>query len=204
MERHWPLLPVASFGGAARELYTVVRFELQRQPHIADRLTALNGGWQHDSAAQIISLAERVVTIGRPHSYFISYSHADAMIADRVELLLRRGHRSVLRDERELTPGSAIDRTLQTRIASAATFVAVYSQRYADSDYCAGELAVAHDLLQAGNKPARLVALRVDGTLLPPLLAARLYLGANDRPALDAAVQKLMNSEDQGDVGRSS
>ena len=195
MERRWPIIPIASFGGAARELYKVLSYELHRQPLLADKLHVLNGPWQDDSASIISELIEVVVTKSRPYSYFISYSHADAVAADRVELLLRRQNKAVLRDERELTPGAPLDRSLTTKIAMASTFVSLHSENYAGSDYCTGELAIAHELKTAGKKPTRLVAVRLDDTLLSPLLAASVHLKAVDRRALDAAVGELIASE---------
>jgi len=195
MERRWPIIPISSFGGAAQELYKVLSYELHRQRWVADRLHVLNGAWRDSSAATIIELIESVVTKSRPHSYFISYSHSDAVAADRVELLLRRENKAVLRDERELAPAAPVDRTLTTRIAMASTFLALYSQDYAGSHYCSGELAIADEMQRSGNKPTRIVGVRLDQSILSPLLAGNLYLEGSDRRSLDAAVARLIAGE---------
>lgn len=195
VERQWPIIPVASFGGAARTLYKVLGYELRRQPLIAAKLHLLNGPWQENSAAELVELIERVVTRTGPHSYFISYSHADAAAADRVELLLHRARRSVLRDERVLSPGDPLDASVTTRIAMATTFLTLHSQNYVESPYCRGELALAHELKRTGNKPQRLVALRLDESFLPPLLAATVWLNADNRVSLDSAVHRVVGGE---------
>jgi hypothetical protein len=195
IERQWPIVPIASFGGAARTLYNILGYELRRQPLISEKLYLLNGPWQDDSAPQIVELIESLVTRAAPHSYFISYSHADAAVADRVEVLLRREKRGVLRDERLIAPGEGLDASITTRIAMATTFLALHSQTYARSEYCSGELAVAHELKRSGNKPVRIVALRLDDTILSPLLAANVWLKVSDRLALDAAMQQILAKE---------
>jgi hypothetical protein len=195
MERQWPLIPIASFGGAASALYNELGYELRRQPLMAAKLYLLNGPWRDDSAIKILELIESVVMKSGPHSYFISYSHADAASADRVEVLLHREKRGVLRDERVLSPGDPLDASVTTRIANATTFVALHSEHYAKSEYCRGELALAHELRRGGKKPLRLVALRLDQALLSPVLAGNVWLNAVDRVSLDAAVRQIVAAE---------
>lgn len=194
-ERQWPIIPIASFGGAARTLYSLLNYELRRQPLIAAHLHLLNGPWEPDSASRIVDLIERVVTRTAPHSYFLSYQHADATAADRVELLLHRAKRSILRDERALSPGDPLDASITTRIAMATTFLALHSRHYWESDYCRGELAIAHELKRSGNKPQRLVALRLDDAILSPLVAGSAWLRAGDRDQLSSAVERIIGDE---------
>lgn len=201
IERQWPVIPVAFFGGAASRIYDVLAYQLRRQPVVGRSLHLLNGPWRDEHAGQVIELIEQLVTRAGPHSYFISYSHADAPVADRVEVLLQRQGRGILRDERVLSPGQRLDSTLTTRIANANTFVVLYSRSYAASDYCSGELALAHDLRRSGKKPARIVGLRLDQFELSPLLAGSLWLDAGSRQELDSAVQRVLAAEANDERG---
>jgi hypothetical protein len=195
IERRWTVLPVASFGGAAQRLFETATIDLRRQAEIASKLHFLKSPWRDDSAAGLVGLVEQLVLRDAPHAYFMSYSHPDSIAADRIELLLLRQGRSVLRDERDVAPGMALDEWITTRIAMASTFLAVHSAAYARSDYCRGELALAHELKRDGQKPRRIVALRLDDQLLPPLLAGLAWLPAADRAAQDAAVRQLIDHE---------
>ena len=96
---------------------------------------------------------------------------------------------------RVLVPGEALDTALTTRIAMATTFLSLYSQTYADSPYCSGELALAVNLKRSGKKPDRIVGLRLDDSTLSPALAGSVWLEASDRLSIDAAVHRILAAE---------
>ncbi|HEX2092804.1 MAG TPA: toll/interleukin-1 receptor domain-containing protein [Longimicrobiaceae bacterium] len=127
----------------------------------------------------------------RGNSYFLSYAHEQASIADHLEVLLRRRHCVVLRDESRIRPAASLSREVASAIASVDTFVALHSQDYSKSEWCTGELEHARQLKMKERVPRRIVLVDLDGTPVPPPFMNLLVLNGCDRIARERAISNL-------------
>jgi hypothetical protein len=141
----------------------------------------------------------RTLVKGHGRPYFISYAHADIAIADHVETLLYRSNRRVIRDELNLTIGASFEEILPVLIESSGTFIAVFSESYARSEYCMGELRAAIENSSQFEVPRIAVLLTSQSPELrrniPLRLRSRLTASGDSREAREQTVAKLVREE---------
>ena len=125
------------------------------------------------------------------NSYFLSYAHEQASIADHFEALLRRRHCVVLRDESRIRPGSSLSQSVAAEIASAYTVLALYSTDYLNSEWCTSELEHARQLRSTTALPRRIVLIDIDGTPVRPPFTDLVLLNGSDRMARERAILDL-------------
>jgi len=197
-DRGKPLIAIPTFGGAAEDLFHNVRYGLARISVDGTPATTLLSEWNTGSAQSIIKLAEALVaaTVApSPHIYFLSYSWNDCTMADHVEMLLRREHRPVLRDEADLEAGGPLSKGVQALIEECDTFVALWSPGFNGSSWCPQELEYAINLRHAGRKPKRIVLLVLEEHPRPLRLTDQLSLPGTTRGDRELAVVRLVRGE---------
>lgn len=99
--------------------------------------------------------------------YFLSYAHEDMAVADHLEVLLRRDGRLVLRDETFMESGCLVNSKIENQIRCSDTFISIYSENYAKSDFCLGELARARRNMKEFGKPWRIALGRMSDIGVP-------------------------------------
>ena len=151
--------------------------------------------WNQKSAMAAMRMA---AVLARTHSYFVSYSHEHMDAADHFELLLTRVGRVFHRDENELVLGKAVKEGLRPQIASADTFLALWSAPAAKSKWCDWERKTALELMKGTGKPRRIVFVQLDGTSVPALFKKNLHIKGATRIERVAAMRKLLDSEPLG------
>jgi len=193
------VLAIATFGGSSSEVYSQNRSVYAISFSDPSIYSVLTDTWEEDAARRIVTLAERMVRrftpMNKAHSYFISYSSADAIIADQIELMFRRNNRRVLRDETFLRVGQTLPDSIAAMVSQCDTFVAIGSSNYSHSDWCKNELALAAERF----RPKRIVFLDTDGTSPPPQLASKLRIRASSRDEMMFAVARLIAEEPKCD-----
>ncbi|MEL7372178.1 MAG: toll/interleukin-1 receptor domain-containing protein [Myxococcota bacterium] len=191
-----PIIGLPQFDGIGAEVFHRIKYSLTPTQR-AGLAIALDSPQNIDTAASAAfsflasqSAPKTAVSPG----YFISYAHSNAESADHIEVLLRRAHRTVLRDENASLVGKSIDRSLKELILQANVFVALCSQNYLNSEYCMGELEFACHIRDTVDKSVRVCILMLDDASPLRSLGA-LMLKADDRTHRELAVRKLIESE---------
>jgi TIR domain len=151
------------------------------------------------SADEQTSATLRVLAKKSDHLYFISYARADVATADHVEVLLYRNDKRVIRDELNLTIGTSFEKILPVLIESSGTFIAIFSESYARSEYCMGELHAAMENLSQSEVPRIAILLASQSPELrrniPLRLRDRLTASVDSREAREQAVARLVREE---------
>lgn len=197
-DRGKTILPVACFGGASMEIFNAVRYRLSELFSDNRQIETVLRSWAPQSAQTIIEAAEAASeSTQRPHRYFLSYSWVDCSQADHVELVLRRSHRVVVRDEMSLAIGEKISSRVEALIEECDTFLAIWSDASSKSDWCPYELSFAQKLKAKGSNPRRIVFLRIDETDLPLKASGELWVDGSHRAPRQASLDRLMNEEDR-------
>jgi hypothetical protein len=189
-----PVVAIASFGGSSKEVFEQNRNVYSNRFADSHDYSVLIDEWDQYSAKKIINLAEMLnasASNSKNHTYFMSYSHKDVIIADQVELLLRRKNRRVLRDEIILQVGEQLPDTIAALISECDTFLAIGSKNYNTSEWCKRELTFAVDRI----KPDRIVYLDIDGNGFPIQVSDKLGIKASSRDARYSAVERLISEE---------
>ena len=130
-----------------------------------------------------------------PHTYFLSYSWKSSSEADHLELVLSRQQRTVLRDETNIEAGGRVSTSVESMIQQADTFVALWNEHYAHSDWCPNELEYARTRQARGEKPSRIVLITLDQTEVPIRFIDSLRLNGQDRGQRELAIQRLIKEE---------
>lgn len=193
-----PVLALNEYGGSSTEIYQLARHTYREAvPVLGDTPT-------REAAGQVVSFLRSLTDSGshRTHSYFISYSWANCSTADTLEVLLRRFDRMIFRDEGRVKIGQRLPDQLAASIEVADTFVALWSERYRDSDWCPSELDYAIASKARSGRPSRIAVVELDDTL-PPLLATSLLRIKADSPhpleardSLELGVRRMIEQED--------
>lgn len=189
-----PVAAIASFGGSSKEVFSRnwnAYSSIFTDSHI---YSVLFEKWSKGSAKKIIQLAEMLNTFkNKKHTYFMSYSHKDDIIADQVELLLRRKNRHVLRDEINLKVGEQVPDRIVALIGECDTFLVIGSKNYITSEWCKRELTFAIDNIG----PGRIAYLDTDGSGFPIQVSNKLGITARSREARSSAIERLISEEVQ-------
>lgn len=197
-ERRKALLTVASFGGSAKLLWEKLKFAYKNHFGHSSGSEWLISNWSDRHASEIIGLAE---TFGRqkietvPHTYFISYSWNDIVVADHIEVILHRFNRIVFRDEKSIGAGERLSAAVSTMINESDTFLAIYSESFQRSSWCPHELDYAKKRSVERHKPARIVLLTVDSTEPPLLFTDTLRAAGADRAERELSIRKVLEAE---------
>jgi hypothetical protein len=125
------------------------------------------------------------------NSYFISYAHEQANIADHFEALLRRRHCVVLRDESRMMPGMSLSRAVANEIAAANTVLLLHSKDFRESDWCRAEAVHALRLKAEKGIPRRVIIVDLDGCSIDPPFSDLMIVNGVDRMARERAVLDL-------------
>ncbi|MEM7294253.1 MAG: toll/interleukin-1 receptor domain-containing protein [Pseudomonadota bacterium] len=189
-----PVLAIPYLGGSALEFYSSEMEKLyladeRISPKIGE-LSQPKGGCL--DAAVLVSMCQ---TLANLHTYFVSYSRENSHYADRLEVLLRRAHRRIRRDEHEVKLTKKIKEILLEGMARSDTFVCLWSRDAAVSDWCKWERKTALEMVQKGARLRRAVMILMDDTPLPKRWGKRLQLEAREIQQLDFAVHSLINDE---------
>lgn len=194
------LVGLPQFDGAGNDIFQRVKHSLTPEQR-ASLMAPLDSddSYRHVATAAIDLLGSEAAGPAKPVSYFISYSHDDASIADHVEVLLRRFQRLVVRDETKFMIGDDLDAEIKESIEGSGSFIAIYSEAYSTSDYCKGELEFARKLKRERDVPLRILLLKVEPDAdLPISLGGYLSIPADSRERRELAVRKILDGEDMG------
>jgi hypothetical protein len=189
-----PIVAIPAFGGAADRLFHEQQANYFQREECQPFIQYLTS-WNQKSAMAAMRMA---AVLARTHSYFVSYSHEHMDAADHFELLLTRVGRVFHRDENELVLGKAVKDGLRPQIASADTFLALWSAPAAKSKWCDWERKTALELMKGTGKPRRIVFVQLDGTSVPALFKKNLHIKGATRIERVAAMRKLLDSEPLG------
>jgi hypothetical protein len=186
------VLAIASFGGSSRDVFEQNRALYASRWRENSAYSVLTEKWSGDSARRVIELIDELAShTDPPHTYFISYAHEDAAVADHLELLLRRRNRHVLRDETGFLIGDRFPDSIGAMIIQCNTFLVVGSAHYTQSDWCKLELAYASE-----KKAAReIIYVDVDRSDPPIQVSGRLRILAVSRENRLVAVERLISEE---------
>jgi len=121
--------------------------------------------------------------------FFISYSHSDQEIAQRVARRLAGYGLQIWLDEAQLHPGDALGDTIQARIGEARTLLVIASAAAAASGWVAREIAFARQL----NPPHPVCPLFVEHVETHPLFADHLGIDATDPLRLEPGLLALLD-----------
>ncbi|WP_300435940.1 toll/interleukin-1 receptor domain-containing protein [Zoogloea sp.] len=121
--------------------------------------------------------------------FFISYTHADREIAQRVARRLAGYGLQMWLDEAQLHPGDTLGATIQARIGEARTLLVIASAAAAASGWVAREIAFARQL----NPPHRVCPLFVEHVETHPLFADHLGIDATDPLRLEPSLLALLD-----------
>ena len=189
-----PVVAIASFGGSSKEVFEQNRNVYSSRFEDSSAYSVLVDEWSKNSAKKIIHLAEKLIAStsnSKNHTYFMSYSHKDVIIADQIELLLRRKNRRILRDETILQVGEQIPDRIAALIKECDTFLAIGSKNYNSSEWCKRELTFAVDKI----KPNRIAYLDTDESGFPIQVSDKLGIKASSRETRYSAIEKLIFEE---------
>jgi hypothetical protein len=189
-----PVVAIATFGGSSKEVFEQNRNVYSSRFEDSHTYSVLIDRWDQYSAKKVINIADMLnasANNGKNHKYFISYSHKDAIIADQVELLLRRKNRRVLRDEVILQVGEQFPDMIAALIGECDTFLAIGSKNYIASEWCKRELTFAVDKI----KPNRIVYLDTDGSGFPIQVSDKLGILASSRDTRHSAIERIISEE---------
>jgi hypothetical protein len=106
---------------------------------------------------------------------FLSHSSADVLLAKRIFEFLRDQAVSVWFDRVELRPGDGLLSAISSGIEQAGFLLALITRNSVASPWVQKELSVAL-AREIGGSPMKVVALRVDDSPLPPMLADKIYV----------------------------
>lgn len=188
-----PVAAIASFGGAAAEVFSELELLYQQRPDTQGRYMCLSQKWDEEqSASQILDFVE---TIGSRHSYFISYAHHDANAADHVELLLRRSGRVVYRDEQDLQIGDKLNEKIKSLISRSNTFILLWSLESKSSTWCQNELSYKRENISITNASHRTILMTLDKTPIPHDFEDSLNAKGFDRDSRCQAIGQILGSE---------
>lgn len=191
--RRRPVLPFSYLDGAAGEALFRRQYELMDR--LGDDFGALQDQSQFDNAAALLDrLVEQEIT-NRDRSieprFFISYPRERYPEADFVEMILRRRHHLVFRDERDFRPGSHLPSEIAESIHRADIFIALWCREYACSPWCFDELELAIARQKAGG--LELWMLLVDETrVVPPGARQLLAYPSFSRQQLEHSLLSLL------------
>lgn len=194
--RSLPILPLALLGGAAKHIYDSPHWK-HNHPRLDHPLLATKEG-----VSEVISLLGQLVTghalaTARqgepPKTFFISRAGGDANFAmPLVNLLDERGLEPVLGDQ-QTSPDRGVASAIHDAIRRSDVFIALWSQRFAISQFCIGELDLAMELNKSGKLHVWILALdRTDVTHAPARKLTALYV-----PSPSAARSTLAAMLDQ-------
>jgi hypothetical protein len=121
----------------------------------------------------------------------LSYAKARPQEADFVEMILRRRHLLVLRDDKDFAPGAVLPSEIRDNIHKAEVFVAIWCREYACSPWCFDELELALDRSQSGAQT--ILLLNVDGTrVVPPRARDIVSYPATSRHDIEGYLLKFL------------
>lgn len=164
--------------------------------NIWDNYSVASPGGADEQSKAAMRLASKA--LDRP--YFISYSQgADMACADHIEVLLHRRGKRLVRDEITIDIGSSFENILPLLIESSGTFIALFSESYADSQYCMGELQAAIEQSTRTGEPRLAILLLSESETLanriPLRVRNRLTAQAHTRSAREHTIAKLVDQE---------
>lgn len=194
-----PVLAIPSFGGSASSLFERLKYVYRNV--LRDRyqdLSVLQTVWGEDSAGHIIDLCEVLGTnenVATPHGYFLSYNWDDSSYADHVEVLLHRKGRRVNRDEGIFGAGSDLTDVVRSLINDSDTFVALWSTNFKNSSWCPQELEYARQRRHKGEKPTRVIVLKIDDEEPPITTTNNIQIDGKSRELRELGVSKLIEQE---------
>ncbi len=161
----------------------------------------LRGAGVHDEA-----LAMFPILIRHPvfYSVFISYSHRDATLVDRLELGLTRAGVATYLDRKKSTAGATISASLKDAIIKHDRVVLICSASSLASDWVADEIGYATDKeLELGSRQPILIPVLTDGStvdwtdrhggLIADRFAIDLRDGVDDPIAFQERVNELVD-----------
>lgn len=150
---------------------------------------------KHEQSEQEVPTSIPTTREQQQYSYFLSYAWENVGEADHIESLLARNHRRVLRDEGQIEAGGEISDAVEKMIQQADTFIALWSEAYAQSTWCPNELEYARNRQAKGQKPERIVLITLDETEVRLRFTTTLHLCGIDRRDRELSIQRLLQEE---------
>lgn len=131
------------------------------------------------------------------HTYFISYSSKDKQDADHIELLLRRNHCHIKRDEHDIRAGEPLNSEIKEAINQSNTVLILWSKNYSESPWCLGEFNYALNLKRGKRLPSfqRLVTIQLDRSEPALPVQGFLYLSGQSRELREKAIEQIVREE---------
>jgi hypothetical protein len=119
----------------------------------------------------------------------------NAQAADHIELLLRRKHRAVFRDEAILRLGATFENDIKEQLQRSDTYVGLWSKSFAESDWCEKELNWAIELQRKYRRPRRIHLILLDETPLKDQFKPVLHAPGAVRGDRLASLYKMLDEE---------
>lgn len=129
---------------------------------------------------------------------FISYSHQDKVVVDKIVERLKRAGHDVWLDRLKLKPGDNITEKIERGIRQAEAMVIVVSNNYMNSHWAQREISMLA-LSEISSKETRIYPVLLDDSTVPTYLTSFLYI--NLSKDFQGGLNKLISSIGSREVG---
>ncbi|MFY7877539.1 MAG: TIR domain-containing protein [Pirellula sp.] len=188
-----PIVAIPSMGAVAKEWFDRCLTCYKSRSDVQHLLNAIySPDDDRDPGKLIIQFAE---LYSRKQSYFLGYSHENAVEADHVETLFRRKNRVVFRDDALLRLGAQFELDIKRQLRCSDTYVGLWSESFSRSEWCVMELQWAIELQLEACRPRRVHLILLDETPLPDEFASQLHALGNTREARIASFHRVIDEE---------